>query len=138
MKLNKIFSIVLGLSLMVGPISFAQGRPTPEKRIEIMQLEYSTKVVSRLPGDWKRYDGGHGEHLWVNMTAIRHVKYGDIVISVLNPLVDGSNPEAVILDCRGHYTFYPNTGGTEPFQGWRPSIGWPITGQIANDVCAKR
>jgi hypothetical protein len=137
-KLNKIFSIILGLSLPVGPISFAQDRPTPEKSIEIRQLEYSTEVVSRLPGDWKRYDGDRGEHRWVNMASIRHVKYGAVVIEIITPSVDGTNPEALILDCRGHYTFYPNTGGTEPFIGWRSSAMWPLVVPITKDVCATR
>lgn len=118
MKLNKIFSIVLGLLLLGMSTSFGQNKPPSQ-------------------ADWKTYEAANGEKFMVNMATIgrsnaRVTIWGKISggdTSMWPKVVNGE--QVFIFDCHGHFTFIMDTAG------WRPVTSHSVVGQAAKDVCAK-
>lgn len=112
MKLNKIFSIILGLSLLGVTISFAQNEPTS--------------------GSWKTYEAANGDKFRADIAHIQHSPLGLMVWEEKVGVGPAAQPQPMAFDCHGHYTVWTGT------VGWLKASPGSIPGQIAKDVCAKR
>lgn len=122
MKLNKILSIVLGLSLVGVPISFAQDKPTQRS-------------------DWKTYVAATGEKFEVYIGTDSPLK--PTYVSVYGTIDGEWTP--ITLDCHGHYITWGcpmcrpySPGRSQMANEWKLADSQSLIGRMANDVCAKR
>ena len=114
MKINKLFSIVVGLLLLGVPFVFSQNFPGSPRSAR-----------------WKTYEAANGARFRVNMASIQPIAIG--VIVMVQAIGVDPCPHTMIFNCRGYY-LSPGDEDT----GWLLAPPRSVVGIIARDVCAKR